>query len=206
MPGVWHVNTFYTWSVLSPSWLAFAYCISLCFHSRFLLLWEKCLSITTARISQPSPAVQVQKGSSGVFLLFPWKDSDRTCLGHVPTHIARVIGSLSVWRRKGGQDESSPLWRESFFCLFIIVFICLFLAVLGHRCCAGFSLVAVPGGYSLDTEWGFLTAATSLVSKSPSAACGIFRAQGSNHSSCIGRRILYHWATGKVRWKEFSNL
>ena len=30
-----------------------------------------------------------------------------------------------------------------------------------------------------------------------SRACGIFSAQGSNCVSCIGRQILYHWATRK---------
>ena len=37
-------------------------------------------------------------------------------------------------------------------------------------------------------------------------ACGIFPDQGSNHVSCIGRWILYHWATRKGPslhfWKE----
>ena len=45
----------------------------------------------------------------------------------------------------------------------IIVFICLFLPVLGLHCCAGFSLVAVSGGYCLVAVLRLLTAVASLV-------------------------------------------
>ena len=52
-----------------------------------------------------------------------------------------------------------------FFCLFVILFVCLLLAVLGVHCCAG--LVVVTGGYSLVTEQGFLTATASLCFQEP---------------------------------------
>ena len=42
-------------------------------------------------------------------------------------------------------------------------FLLLFLAVLSLHCCAGFSLVAVSGGYCLAAAHGFLTAVASLV-------------------------------------------
>ena len=47
------------------------------------------------------------------------------------------------------------------FC--INLFIYLFLAVLGLRCCEGFSLVAASGGYSLLAVHGLLIVVTALV-------------------------------------------
>ena len=47
-------------------------------------------------------------------------------------------------------------------CFFIIV---LLLTELGLRCCAGFSPVAVNGGYSLVDVWGLLVAGASLVAE-----------------------------------------
>ena len=44
-----------------------------------------------------------------------------------------------------------------------IVSICLFLAMLCLHCCAGFSLVAASGGYSLAAVLGLFTAVISLV-------------------------------------------
>ena len=41
------------------------------------------------------------------------------------------------------------------------LFVCLFLSVLGLRCCMGFSLVAVSGGYSLAV--GPLSVVASLI-------------------------------------------
>ena len=43
--------------------------------------------------------------------------------------------------------------------------LCLFLAVLGLRCCMGFCLVVESGAYSLDAACGLLTAVTSLVAE-----------------------------------------
>ena len=45
----------------------------------------------------------------------------------------------------------------------IVLFIYLFLTVLGLHCCVGFSLVAVSGGYSLVAAHGLLTAVASFV-------------------------------------------
>ena len=42
-------------------------------------------------------------------------------------------------------------------------FIYLFLAVLGLRCCEGFSVVAASGGYSLLAVHGLLIVVTALV-------------------------------------------
>ena len=49
----------------------------------------------------------------------------------------------------------------------------LFLAVLGLCCCAGFSLVAESGGYSLAAVQGLLPAVTSLVAECGLQACGL---------------------------------
>ena len=46
---------------------------------------------------------------------------------------------------------------------FLTLFIYLFLAVLGLRCCAGFSLVAESGCYSAAVLHGLPTAVASLV-------------------------------------------
>ena len=47
--------------------------------------------------------------------------------------------------------------------VFIILFICLFLAVLYLHCCVGFSLVEVSRGYSLDAEHRLVIVVASLV-------------------------------------------
>ena len=68
-------------------------------------------------------------------------------------------------------------------------FLYLFVAVLGLRCSAGFSLVAAIGVYSQALVLGFLTAAASLVvvrRLSCSAACESVLDQGSNPG-------LLHW-------------
>ena len=44
----------------------------------------------------------------------------------------------------------------------VIMFICLFLAVLGLRCCMVFSRVGASEGYSLDVVCGLLIAVPSL--------------------------------------------
>ena len=49
------------------------------------------------------------------------------------------------------------------FKFYVIIFICLLWAVLGLRCCTGFSLVAASRGYSLFAVHGLLIAAASLV-------------------------------------------
>ena len=72
-----------------------------------------------------------------------------------------------------------------------------FLAVLGLRCCTGFSLVAALGLLTVAASlWGTRSrrAAVAVVSRGLccSAACGLFPDQGSN---LCGRQILYHWAT-----------
>ena len=76
------------------------------------------------------------------------------------------------------------------------------MAVLGLRCCAGFSLIMESGGYSPVSVCRLLTAVASLVAElglqsmqasvvvvhrlSCPAACGIFPDQGSN-------MCLLHW-------------
>ena len=50
--------------------------------------------------------------------------------------------------------------------MYIILYIYLFLAVLGLHCCAGFSLVVVSGSYSLVTTHRRLVMVASLVAGS----------------------------------------
>lgn len=66
------------------------------------------------------------------------------------TNLSRPRGCVrEAVRQRDGERAAA-----SFFCFVIILFISLFLAVLGHLCCDGFSLV---------TGWGRLFAAGSLV-------------------------------------------
>ena len=82
---------------------------------------------------------------------------------------------------------------ESFWGVFFNLFISLFLAVLGLRCCADFSLVGVSRGYSLVEVFGLVIAVPLLLwlegsrcmgsvvvahGLGCSAACGIFPDQG----------------------------
>ena len=55
----------------------------------------------------------------------------------------------------------SPTRRKLFLPFLIYNLIYLFLAVLGLRCCSGFSLVAASRGYTLVAAWGFLPAVAS---------------------------------------------
>ena len=93
-----------------------------------------------------------------------------------------------------------------------------FLAVLGLCCCMGYSAAAVRRLLSL--QWLLLLTSQALglwshsVIAAPklestglvvvahglicSRAWGIFLDQESNCVSCIGRWILYHWATGEA--------
>ena len=57
-------------------------------------------------------------------------------------------------RLKTGFREEVP------FSFFVVLFICLFLAVLGLHCCMGFSLVAASRGYFLVEVHGLLIAMT----------------------------------------------
>ena len=97
----------------------------------------------------------------------------------------------------------------------------LFLAVLGFCCCTGFSLVAVSRAYSPVAMRGPLYTVASLVAASGlqstgsaamahglrcASARGIFPDQRSNHVSCIGRWILYHWATREAPSYLFISL
>ena len=95
----------------------------------------------------------------------------------------------------------------------------LFLAVLGVRCWAGFSLAVATGGSPLVLVHGLLLAVASLVAEhgpegtgtSVVVAPGLWSAgsivmlhrlscsaafgSSQTHVSCFGRWILYHWAT-----------
>ena len=87
---------------------------------------------------------------------------------------------------------------------------CFFLTVLSLHCCAGFSLVAESGGYSPVAVLGLLTVAfcssqalePGLSSCAQGVSCpsaygiwGFSCIRDLSHVSCIGRWILYHWAT-----------
>ena len=59
-----------------------------------------------------------------------------------------------------------------FSIVFYIILFYLFLAVLGLRCCMGFSLAAENGDYSLDVVHGLLIAVTSLATKAQALGTG----------------------------------
>ena len=109
-------------------------------------------------------------------------------------------------------------WYLSLFvcvCVLTILFIYLFLAVLGLCCCAGFSLVAVSGLLvaewllllqSLDSRCAGFSSCGSRALEHRVSSCGNRALFASRHVgssrirdwtcvSCIGRWILYHWAT-----------
>ena len=59
------------------------------------------------------------------------------------------------------------------FFVVVVNFMYLLLAVLGVHCCAGFSLVAESGGYTLVALRGFLIAVASLVVEHHSRSRGL---------------------------------
>ena len=66
------------------------------------------------------------------------------------------------------QTSDKLLSSSTFFLFFFkgdivfVIFIYLFLAVLGLHCCAGFSLVVASGGYPLVVAHGLLVASLVL--------------------------------------------
>ena len=61
--------------------------------------------------------------------------------------------------------ENTSITQHNVSWLFKHLFIIYFLAVLGLRCCTGFSLVAASGGSSLVVVRGLLIAVASLVAE-----------------------------------------
>ena len=108
----------------------------------------------------------------------------------------------------------------------IIIFIWLFLAVLGLCCCTGFPLVAASGGHSLVALCRLLLAVASFVAehrlqgvqtsimwllgsraRTEQLQCtglvapqhvGSSQIRDQTHVTCIGRQILNHWMTREV--------
>ena len=104
----------------------------------------------------------------------------------------------------------SPLlirWPYQSFSLYIL-FICLFLAVLGLRCCPGFPLVSESRGYSPVAVWVLLTVLTSAVEHRlqgtwPSAAAASgFQSTGS----VVAANGLSCSAAGGIFLDQRSNL
>ena len=60
----------------------------------------------------------------------------------------------------------------------VILFVCLFLAVLGLHCCVGFSPVAARGDYSLVAVCGVLISVASLVCRAWALGCVGFSSCG----------------------------
>ena len=88
-------------------------------------------------------------------------------------------------------------FSQSFFIK--IIFVCLFLAVLGLRCCTGYSLVVVLLAVVLHTRSRCEHRLSSCGTWAYwSMARGTFPDQDRTCVSCIDRQILYHWATGKL--------
>ena len=159
------VNKFYTWSTLSPSWLAFVYYISLSFCSRFLLLWEKCLSLLP-EFHSPALQFKFKKEAPESFYYF----LGRTLIGPVWGMYPPALPEwLAVWvsgKGKGGKMKAVLCGGRVF--LFVCNFICLFIfGCAGCSLLCRFSLVVVTGGCSLVTERGFLTATASLCFQEP---------------------------------------
>ena len=57
--------------------------------------------------------------------------------------------------------------------IFKILFVYLFLAVLGLRCCEGFSLIAASRGYSLVAKSRLLNGVASLATDHEFWGCGL---------------------------------
>ena len=89
---------------------------------------------------------------------------------------------------------------------------CLIFGCAGLPCCSGFSLAAEIGAYSLAAALRLLTVTGSPVAEQRALGCSGFsvpRHVGSSQIrdwtcvSCIGRRILYHWATREAPFLKF---
>ena len=160
----------------------------------------------------------------------------------MPSALSLEVSLFSGW---GSSCGKMPLllsmviewgfWAQSALCFLlifknwnIVALQCLFLAVLSFRCCMGFSLVAISGGYLLFAVCGLLTAEASLVAWSehglqacdlsscssralehrlssfgtgtslPLQHVGSSWTRNGTHVSCIGRWVLYHWTTRKA--------
>ena len=79
-----------------------------------------------------------------------------------------------------------------FLYMYIILYIYLFLAVLGLHCCVGFSLVVVSGSYSLVTTHRRLVMVASLVAGSRFAGLSSCSSWALKHRliSCRAQALL----------------
>ena len=99
---------------------------------------------------------------------------------------------------------------------YFILFIYLFLALLGLCYCLDFLVVAVSRGCGAQAsqwsgfpfgEYALLVSWASVAAwhgPSASAACGISWTRDWTHVSCLDRQILYHWATREARMLSFK--
>ena len=130
------------------------------------------------------------------------------------------------------QADSSPLYHLGSLSRTHSLFI-LILAVLGLHCCGCFSLVAAGGGHSLvavlcllivmtpfiaehrlQDAWASAVVAHGLQSTGSAAVVhwpaasqhvGYSWPRAQTHVLCIGRWILYHWATREAPLSQFWN-
>ena len=101
-------------------------------------------------------------------------------------------------KKKGlGDWYGAGIWKclHGNFCQgFLLLFICLW-----RYCCTGFSLVVAPGLWST----GSIVVAQSWLLHSMGESSWI---RDQIHVSCIGRWILYHWATREAPVRVFYSL
>jgi len=115
---------------------------------------------------------------------------------------------------------------SKFFFFNIILFLSLFLAVLGLRCCEGFYLVVASEGYSWWRCPGLSLQRLRMLQSAGFSRCGSrplehrrsmrdtgfvvprhvvsSRTGDWTRVSCIGRRIIYPWATSEAPGKVFK--
>ena len=67
----------------------------------------------------------------------------------------------------------------------------------GFSCCWAWALGHTGAVVVAPSFWNTCSAVVACKLSCPTV-CGIFSDQGRTHVSCIGRRILYHWATGEA--------
>ena len=112
--------------------------------------------------------------------------------------------------------SSLELWKRKAFSLLTDMHIWLFMAVLGLRGCVGFCLAVARRSCSLVVMWWLLLLQSMGPRVHGLSSCSTWAQQmwctglvalwrvGSSQTrdqtcvSCIGRRILYHWATKEV--------
>ena len=159
-----------------------------------------CLSLLPG-FHSPAPQFKFKKEAPESFYYFLGRTLIGPAWGMYPPTLQSDWQSECLAKERGAGWKQSSLEGE----FFLFVYNCIYLFIFG---CAGSSLLCRL--FFSCRDWGLLSSYRARVShcsdfscfQEPLCSTWDLPGPGIKPQFLIGRRILYHWATGKVRWKE----